>query len=1044
MSFSFRNLFQRGADPYRDPEHQLAWHIGQGTRPSRVVRPNASFHATMQVPQVSSAAPSPFQIGGTPLFKTAGNESVAAPPINATSGLSPFSLPSAAPTNMPLIVGDVVGQLPPEIVRGGVLHSEQPISLPPALIENALRSGQASVPIFEIYRVCPALFQTPVSPQDPRMVPLPAAKLPSLIASARNSGQPPASPFSSASPNNNPFEVAKPAAENPPPDLAATRTLASPFAAQPQVPASAPSAFPVSPFATSVSTAAAAPAESPFAASAPSPFAVPAASPFATSAASPAPSPFATAAAPAASPFAAAASPFSAPTTQAPAASPFAAQAPAASPFAAQAPAPSPFAAQAPAPSPFAAQAPAPSPFSAQAPTASLFPASLGSANPFAPATESAPPPNPFAQAAAPAPIPAPAPPVQALSQPPQAQPAPAAPAAPAAPQASSGKAKLSLGASLAGYSLEELGFNPVSVPAWLQSSVEISTLQDQVHNGVVMVSLGTLIDGVNDIGFRNMLTGAKRDFQVKLPQNEVFHALTTSQAAPAQPPALTPAPSPQPAPVPAPMTIAAAAPMVIQPAATATQAFAPFTQPTAAPAPSPAFSFTPPAAAQPAPAFSPFAQPAAAPVQATAQAAAPSFSAFSQPAAAPTPAPAFSFTPPAIEQPAPAPTFSAFTQPAAAPAAGPANAPPASTGMASLFTPPSAEPNAFFAAAAPTVPAAPPPPPASPATSAFFSPPPEAAKTDTAGLVQSIPSIFSAFSPTPPASAPAPFTVPAAPQPAKSFDPFAAPTPSAAPAENTGLSSSQLLGQASVNPFPPAPQLSSPLLSSEAKKALIDPFAAAKLNSPPVTRPAPEPAPAPFLSDSAPSAFFAPAPELPTLPAIPAAKPVSAPSPAPAAASAPLKPQSTHAAPNTAGRHSFLGLDPVDTQTDQLLLRALLGTEDSLDASRVVQLLATQPGLCACVCLSGSSVLSHADTSIPDAATFQQQAADIARQVRSLAPLIGISDAETFTLNAGGRLLTFCFPGDLTLGVLHDCEPTTGLRDKITLIARELSRMLS
>ncbi|MBL9130192.1 MAG: hypothetical protein JNG86_03275, partial [Verrucomicrobiaceae bacterium] len=91
-----------------------------------------------------------------------------------------------------------------------------------------------------------------------------------------------------------------------------------------------------------------------------------------------------------------------------------------------------------------------------------------------------------------------------------------------------------------------------------------------------------------------------------------------------------------------------------------------------------------------------------------------------------------------------------------------------------------------------------------------------------------------------------------------------------------------------------------------------------------------------------------------------------------------------------------------------------------------------------------GSSVLSHANADSPDAASFQQQAAEIARQVRALAPLIGISDAETFTLNASGRLITFCFPGEVTVGVLHECEPTTGLRDKITLVARELARMLA
>ena len=54
------------------------------------------------------------------------------------------------------------------------------------------------------------------------------------------------------------------------------------------------------------------------------------------------------------------------------------------------------------------------------------------------------------------------------------------------------------------------------------------------------------------------------------------------------------------------------------------------------------------------------------------------------------------------------------------------------------------------------------------------------------------------------------------------------------------------------------------------------------------------------------------------------------------------------------------------------------------------------------------------------------------------------VDDAPVWiTLNAGGRLLTFCFPGTTTVAVLHEHEPSTGLRDKITLIARELARML-
>ena len=315
-----------------------------------------------------------------------------------------------------------------------------------------------------------------------------------------------------------------------------------------------------------------------------------------------------------------------------------------------------------------------------------------------------------------------------------------------------------------------------------------------------------------------------------------------------------------------------------------------------------------------------------------------------------------------------------------------------------------------------------------------------------------------------------------------KAFDPFA-PSPSAAPA--AGLSSDQLLGHAPAQPTGSlfkAAQPSQPLIDpfasqSAAKPALAepvvpliaaDPKPSSFFGSPiPVGTPAENAVTRPMLTPAAgpisnpfsapkeepaapaaqPSSFFAGAAEavtqaLPKLEAAPVPAPAPRPpAPAPFAASTPAPTPAPK--PAAAAKSSFLGLSALDTDTDQLLLRALLGVEDTLDASRVVQLLASQPGLSACVCLNGSSVLSHADSSVADAATFQQQAADIARQLRGLAPLIGIEGAETFTLNAGGRLLTFCFPGEVTVGVLHRGEPGTGLRDKITLVARELARLL-
>lgn len=574
---------------------------------------------------------------------------------------------------------------------------------------------------------------------------------------------------------------------------------------------------------------------------------------------------------------------------------------------------------------------------------------------------------------------------------------------------AAGGKARFTLATLLQGYSADDLGFNPASVPAWLSTSVEASLLHEQASTGAYALSLGTLLDGVADLGFRNMLSGAKRDVKVQLPSNEVFHALTAAQDSGAS------------APAPALAAIAAPAPAMAMPK----------------------MMVSPPSSAPPAEAAAP--APAAASPMFVAAAAAPSqagpitFTPFGNPGATNTGI--LTATPPAAASPVFAPAPALVDAPAPAPAPV----------------------NSFFVSQ--------PPQPAEPVQTfapAPFPMAPEVQKSAFPALspsVQPLAGAFNAFGAPPAEHAPA-ASRPIQPT-VKAFDPFA-------PSATSGLSSEQLLGvapaapassatgslfrpaqptQPLIDPFAsqreakPAPTESVvPLISAEPKPSAFfgASFGTASENAPtrPMLAPAMAPAPGPISNP-----FTAPqeAPPVPSLKLPPA--PVQAPAPAPATAPTPspapatsFSPQPKAAPPSKA---SFLGLSALDTDTDQLLLRALLGVEDTLDASRVVQLLATQPGLSACICLNGSSVLSHADPTAPEAATFQQQAPDIARQLRGLAPLIGIEGAETFTLNAGGRLLTFCFPGEVTVGVLHQGEPGTGLRDKITLVARELARLL-
>jgi len=541
---------------------------------------------------------------------------------------------------------------------------------------------------------------------------------------------------------------------------------------------------------------------------------------------------------------------------------------------------------------------------------------------------------------------------------------------------------KLGFATVLGGYSVEELGFNPTTLPAWISTSVPAIEVQEQMASGSIVLDLGMLIDGISDIGFRNTLSNAKRSFRIKLPQNEVFHSLTNAAA-----------------------TSAAAAP-----------------RPAAQPATPNAFSM-----------FTAAAAPGSAPAPVAAQGAAPS-------ANGPV---SFAFTPPA-----PMPALSADQ--------------PASNLVQFAFTP--AEP--------------PKPQPAPVASSLFGSAQQSAAPAPSPSTpLQPIAGAFQAFGSLQPSAGGQPGSVPGGA--GKPFDPFASsssgPLQAKAPAES-GFSSAQLLGQVpaqqqpAASVFAPAPEnkpaanffaaqenkpaasLFAPTESKPAASLFAAPapspfqptpsFAPALEEIPSFSQPAP-PSPQP-QSQPASRGLFSTQPASKPLfaePVAPQAKPEPKPAPAPVATAAAAPAQAP--AKMAAVKHSFLGLAPLDTQTDQLLLRALLGTEEKLAAPRVVELLALQHGLSACVCLHGSHVLSHADSTKPDAAEFQRQAPDIARQLRGLAPLIGIEGAETFTLNAGGRLLTFCFPGDTIIGVLHDDEPSTGMRDKITLIARELARML-
>lgn len=123
-------------------------------------------------------------------------------------------------------------------------------------------------------------------------------------------------------------------------------------------------------------------------------------------------------------------------------------------------------------------------------------------------------------------------------------------------------------------------------------------------------------------------------------------------------------------------------------------------------------------------------------------------------------------------------------------------------------------------------------------------------------------------------------------------------------------------------------------------------------------------------------------------------------------------------------------------------MLRALLGVNENLTLDRVVDLISRIPGVAASVCVNGGSIVAHGGSS-QSAQDFKRQAGELARSIQALAPLIGIAGAETFSINTSDRLMTFTFHAPIALGVLHqDNDLAAGLRDKITLVGRELARL--
>ena len=1039
------------------------------------------------------------------LFKTLNPSEALGQPVNATFQ-SPFT-PQGGPHGGGLTVSDILPQLPADVVRAAQIPPGQPLQLPDEVIQQALRSGQASVPLFEVYRVCPALFQTPVSPQDPRQVPLPQHKMAQLLG--QGGPQPGAAPMPpiqealSGSPFSmgNPFQTMSPTA---------------PPSPTPAAPAESPSLFAASPFAMATPPANSAPSGppplSPFANA--SPFGTPPAaqpnafgSPFASAPASPAPME----AMPAA-PFSAAGSPFaSAPQPT----SPFGAQAPQpASPFGAQSPPPaspfgtSPFAVppqppEAPAASPFAkleASPASPPPFSPDQKTQWQPPMQQSGAFGAPPSASSHEMPSPFGfktagpvpEFQAPAAPPTTPEPPQFASSPFGASPFAAASSAPSLPVDQNPLAifgGVDLVPSPFGAPTAPTAAQPPASPFAAPASMEAApaspfAAQPTAPSGPAPSPFGAPAPAAHEAA----------------PQPPGFSPFGASPFAPAEP-------TPTPAPAQSPFGYATPQPIDPTPMQQAPPAFVmPPQSPAGQPFGSPASPFGQPIPEAPQSVPSPFAQ--REPEQPMA---APSPFAASPFGAAPAPSPQPPFDATAAQHMPAMLKESPFVQ-AGGPPAPPAQ--PAFTPNPFEATPPpafeSGAPSAFPPAPSAYAPAQPDASPLAEGSPNGAMPLPfqrilsiGKSQTAPAAAPETLPAAPYPFShPTesldlspassqlPPATSLLPPPQPPAPVPAS----VAPPAPPAATSDGDTLKmslasavkncSAQELG---INPelIPSWIQISLPLdainrqmatgrvrvglgtlmegLEPGYRSVLANAHPGLEIDLPSsdffhaLPTPAAEaPAAVGFgkvIADIAPPQPEPQQPEYVQPMARPMA-PAETYQPAPVQDYAPL-PSPVQPTPSPSFQEQPAPEPALPEQVEattaaprdphrDMMLRALLQSSADFDARSVIQHTAQQAGVHAVVCLLNGREVTSAGAATADAERFRHQAPQLLTHLQPIIAMTGIEGTETFSMKSDAHIVTFSFQGPATLCVLHDpYGADRGLPEKLTLISRELAKML-
>ncbi len=121
--------------------------------------------------------------------------------------------------------------------------------------------------------------------------------------------------------------------------------------------------------------------------------------------------------------------------------------------------------------------------------------------------------------------------------------------------------------------------------------------------------------------------------------------------------------------------------------------------------------------------------------------------------------------------------------------------------------------------------------------------------------------------------------------------------------------------------------------------------------------------------------------------------------------------------------------------------LRAIFGTRERFTAQRIAELTSAMPGVLACVVStpnqSASATHSGADQDLRSLETDRES---LYQSMMNFARVMGMDDAETFTLHSGREVLSFFVNGNRFLTVRHlpgGFDP--GIRERLILVARGL-----